>query len=1006
MSSSLEAVVSLVRTHYGLEVAAKLLPGEVDLNYRLSDQHAQDYIFKITDAGTDLARLEFQHAMLDWLRESDLTLDLPEVVPALNGELVPLIEQSVGRVYCRLLRWVPGRCLRTVHPRTVDLLQQWGALCGQLSRVLQGFDHPAAHYEQAWDPAHGSSSREDRQYLDPERYDLADYWWSYFEQTVREQRKDLRKSINYNDAHEDNLLIDQTPISPKITGLIDLGDAVYGPTVCELAIAAAYAGMDQDDPLGAIALVVGAYHQEFPLVEAELAVLPGLIAARLLKTVTSAAKGRCLAPDNAYLSVHEAPAWRLLAQLKAAGPALCHYHWRTACGWEACPKVVNFKAWVTEASDEFCSPVELREDQVIPLDLGLASTRLGTYQDYVDLPAFERQLRRYLEDEGATAGYGGYLEIRPFYTTDAYQQMGLQGVRWRTMHLGLDIWKKAGTPVRAVYPGTIHTLHDNDQDRDYGPTIILEHEPANGPVFYSLYGHLNKDCLKDLQLGQEVAAGAAIAQFGNSKENGGWPPHLHFQLMLDLLEYKNDFPGVAFPEERDIWASICPDPYFLFPELSPVSASLADSSLLSNSRKKLLGRSLSLSYDQPLTMVRGWGTYLLDQSGRRYLDTVNNVAHVGHEHPWVVAAGQAQMAVLNTNTRYLHPAILEYAEALLATFPPELSVVHFTNSGSEANELALRMLRTCTNRQDVLAMEVGYHGNTQAVLDVSSYKFDGKGGAGAPASTHLLPLPDTFRGRHRDLLTAAEAYAAYAPQLIAHLEEEGRPVAGFIGESILSCGGQIVLPQGYLSRVYSAVRASGGLCVADEVQTGFGRVGDHFWAFELQGVVPDIVVLGKPIGNGHPLAAVVCTPAIAEGFANGMEYFNTFGGNPVSCRVGQAVLQVIEEEGLQQNALETGNYLLKGLRSLQQQYPIIGDVRGHGLFLGFELVRRPEEKVPHPEAAHYLANWMRRRGILMSTDGPDHNVIKIKPPLVFGRFQADFLLEELSNAFKHDFLQV
>ncbi len=309
---------------------------------------------------------------------------------------------------------------------------------------------------------------------------------------------------------------------------------------------------------------------------------------------------------------------------------------------------------------------------------------------------------------------------------------------------------------------------------------------------------------------------------------------------------------------------------------------------------------------------------------------------MGHEHPRVVRAGQQQMAVLNTNTRYLHDNINVFARELLSTFPEELSVVHLVNSGSEANELALRMAQACTGQKDMIAMEVGYHGNTTGCVSISSYKFDGKGGSGAPEHTHIVPLPDRFRGMHRGD-DSGPPYAAHVQERIDQIHALGRKPAAFICESIISCGGQIELPEKFLELAYSSVRKAGGLCIADEVQVGCGRMGHTFWGFQLHGVIPDIVTIGKPIGNGHPLAAVVCTREVADAFANGMEYFNTFGGNPVSCAIGTEVLRVIRDEGLQENALETGNYLKAELIKMQKEFPLIGDVRGQGLFLGIEL---------------------------------------------------------------------
>jgi 4-aminobutyrate aminotransferase-like enzyme len=393
--------------------------------------------------------------------------------------------------------------------------------------------------------------------------------------------------------------------------------------------------------------------------------------------------------------------------------------------------------------------------------------------------------------------------------------------------------------------------------------------------------------------------------------------------------------------------------------------------------------------------------YLYDENGRAYLDAVNNVSHVGHCHPRVVKAAQEQMAVLNTNTRYLHENLVRYAERLCATLPAPLSVCFFVCSGSEANELALRLARTHTRQKDVIVVDAAYHGNTTGLVEISPYKFDGPGGTGAPPYVHTVPMPDVYRGQYkRSDPRAAEKYAYHVEEIIR--QRQGK-VAAFICESLMGCGGQLVLPDNYLKEVYRYVRDAGGVCIADEVQVGFGRVGTHFWGFETQGVVPDIVTMGKPIGNGHPLAAVVTTPGIAASFNNGMEYFNTFGGNPVSCAIGLAVLDVIAEEQLQANALHVGTHLLDSLRRLMDRHALIGDIRGPGLFVGIELVLNRETLEPAPAQASYIANRMRERGILLSTDGPFHNVLKIKPPLVFTKENVDFLVATLDEILAEDF---
>ncbi len=346
------------------------------------------------------------------------------------------------------------------------------------------------------------------------------------------------------------------------------------------------------------------------------------------------------------------------------------------------------------------------------------------------------------------------------------------------------------------------------------------------------------------------------------------------------------------------------------------------------------------------------------------------------------------MAMLNTNTRYLHDNIINYSEKLLAKFPAELDVCFFVNSGSEANELALRLAKTYTKQEDMIVIDHAYHGNTSAVIDISPYKFNGKGGRGKPKTTHILTMPDNYRGSKN-----IDEYMLELSQIITNLEAKGKGISGFIAEALLGCGGQVELPPNYLKQAYKLVRAAGGITIADEVQIGFGRIGSHFWGFESQGVVPDIVTMGKPIGNGHPLAAVVTSSKIADSFANGMEYFNTFGGNPVSSAIGLAVLEFIEEQNLQENALEVGNYFLAKLNLLKSKHKIIGDVRGRGLFIGLELLK--ESREPASSEAAKIVNQMKKECILLSTDGPYNNVIKIKPAIIFTKKDVDFVVDRL-----------
>jgi 4-aminobutyrate aminotransferase-like enzyme len=546
----------------------------------------------------------------------------------------------------------------------------------------------------------------------------------------------------------------------------------------------------------------------------------------------------------------------------------------------------------------------------------------------------------------------------------------------------------------------VHSIHDNAAPQDYGPVIILRHMPESGVVFFTLYGHLSKESLTMVAAGNEVNAGQQIATLGTPDVNGGWTPHLHFQVMTDLLGLEHDFPGVARASQRRAWLGLCPDPN---PLLGIPSQHEPRSDMLATlaERRTLLPANISVSYRDPLKIARGWKQYLLDETGRRYLDAYNNVPHVGHCHPHVVEAGARQMRLLNTNTRYLSDTLNEYAARLTETLPDPLDVCVFVNSASEANELALRMARAHTGARDVIVLEAAYHGNTTTLIELSPYKHAGPGGTGAPDWVHVAPLPDDYRGAFKRANSkAGEMYAAQVSDIVKRTTQSGRRVAGFIAETCPSVGGQIILPAGYLSAVYRAVRAAGGVCIADEVQTGLGRMGTHFWAFEAQNVVPDIVVMGKPLGNGHPIGAVVTTRAIADSFDTGMEYFSTFGGNNVSCAIGLAVLDVLRDENLQSHALRVGAAMRSKLEALMDRHAIVGDVRGTGLFLGVELVRDRTTLEPAGDEASFVANRMREMGVLLGTDGPHHNVVKIRPPMPFDDANADLLVETLDTALK------
>ncbi|GAU97382.1 hypothetical protein RvY_08692 [Ramazzottius varieornatus] len=419
-------------------------------------------------------------------------------------------------------------------------------------------------------------------------------------------------------------------------------------------------------------------------------------------------------------------------------------------------------------------------------------------------------------------------------------------------------------------------------------------------------------------------------------------------------------------------------------------------------RKKHISPSCTMFFKHdPLVVVRASKQFLYTEDGTEYLDCINNVAHVGHCHPKVVAAVSQQFALQCTNTRYLHPNMALCAQRIAKTMPESLSVVFFVNSGSEANDLALRLARHHTKNKDVIILDHAYHGTTISTTSISPHKFHHLKNYKSPKWVHVAPQPDAFRGMYRSPQYSDEKlgglYAEEVAKIARKIKNEGRGVSLFLAESQQSCAGQVFLPTGFLKPVFEAVRAAGGLCLADEVQTGFGRVGNHFWAFEEQQVVPDFVTIGKCIGDGFPVAALVTTPQIARAFTEaGIEYFNTYGGNATACAAVLAVMDVLEEGKLQQHAKEVGEYFLCRLKELQKKHVAIGDVRGKGLFLGVEMVSDRDKRIPDKKTAiEVITEMCAVHKIILSVEGPEDNVIKIKPPMCFSKQDADLVVDKM-----------
>jgi len=995
------AALRAVREHYGLDGVLTPLPGERDRNFLLETEAGVRYVVKVSSPDEPQPILDFENRMIERLN-ADTNGLVPAIVHARSGVALVEHQEAEGETYrIRLLEHLPGTVLATVRPRSNALLRDLGRRLGELDSALGAVpDHPPARVDFDWALGHAGDVMERGFSL------LAGEQRALMERTLEVFRSKeaeflgLGSQMIHGDVNDHNVLVSKPDGGERsITGIIDLGDAHSAPRAFDLAIAIAYAVFETPDPFSAAAALVSGYHETLPLLEQELGVTMALVRARLGQSVCIAAWRRHKGEADEYHLVSEQPAWRLLTELDSVPDAIATGILRDACGFDACPRSARLRTWL--AGRQFSPVMERTESEggVGVLDLSVGSPDL-TGRDTDDTAHFTERVFSRMREDGIALGVGRYLEPRAFYLTEAFAGRGGDPRERRTIHLGIDLFDEPGALVRAPLAGRVKSVRDNAARLDYGPTVMLEHDGPTGP-FWTLYGHLQRTSVGNLGPGDPVEAGQTIARIGPYPENGDWPPHLHFQVITDLLDFEGEFPGVALPREQSVWASFSPDPNLILG--LPGQTTYVEPRELEQQRRGALAPNLSLSYDEPIHVVRGLGARLYDVLGREYLDGVNNVAHVGHEHPAVVRAGRRQMGVLNTNTRYLHETILRYAERLAALFPDPLSVCLFVNSGSEANELALRLARAHTRGDAVVSLEGGYHGSTQACIDVSHYKFARRGGGGAPPWVHAAAMPDSFRGLYRSSDPArASRYAAHVGEGFERLASGGHTASAFLAEGILSCGGQIEPPDGYLAAAYEHARAAGALCIADEVQIGFGRVGSHMWGFEVGGVVPDIVTLGKPIANGHPLGAVVTTPEIATSFDNGMEFFSTFGGNPVSAAIGLAVLDVIDREQLQTHAAEVGGKLKTSLGALAGKHEVIGDVRGRGLFLGIEFVRNRQSLEPAAEVATYAVAHMKERGILLSADGLDGNVIKITPPMPFSEADSVRLVRELDGVLSHD----
>ena len=960
------------------------LNSERDINFLIKLDDTKNYVVKISNPQESLKQLEYQDLLIKHLRSNRR---LKEIYPKiLHKKILFYQDKKHRKCAVRILTYIHGN-MYAKSKVNIAIEKSLGELLALQSKQLDSFMHRQAIRKFEWDPSNIRWVKKFINLFSGLKKNVIIEAINHHEKFVQKNKRNLKYSVTHGDPNDYNIVVK----NHKIVGLIDFGDSIYAPSINDLAIALAYALMKSQNLFDTLRNIISSYNKINPIRDDEIYSLLGLVKSRLAITLVMAAKQRKKYPDNKYLSISEKNAWDLIFKLNNIDPYFFIAVIRSICNQEP---ISNFSQRLKLLKSQQFGNIfdfDLNEVNKKIVQFDKKSTLLKSNPSNTKL---NKLVEKFLNNG---VGVGLYKEKRKVYKSNHYIS-SLNSAERRDIHLGIDIFVDQNTIVRSPLNGKVKILHNNDFKYDYGPTVILEHK-INNYIFYTLYGHLSEKCLKKLKVGQSIKKGDWIGEIGDYKVNGNWPPHLHFQIMTTLLDEVNNFPGVGEEYLIKIWEQISPDPNIILKIPETFFTNKSQIKNLLSKRKKNIGLNLSISYQEPLHMLEAKDQFFYDENGRKYLDCVNNISHVGHSNEYVHNAMVSQNLKMNTNTRYLYKIINEYSDRLLKTFPKKLNKIFFVCTGSEANDLALRIAKTYTKATDVLVMDNAYHGHTNSLIDISPYKFKSTGGEGKKNYVHVLRMPDRIRGKwtakSKDWI---KRYIDEAKEQIDKNFNKKNKLSCFFFESILGCGGQVILPKNYLKNIFKYVRQKNALCIADEVQTGFGRVGNNFWAFEEHGVIPDIVTLGKPMGNGHPIAAVITTEKIANSFNNGMEYFNSFGGNPVSCAVGNAVLDVIENEKLQNNAALTGNYFIRELNKLKLKFPkFISDISGRGLFIGIDLIKKGNPLIPNSILAKNLINHLRHKGILLSTDGPYNNVIKIKPPMVFNKDNVNFVCREISE---------
>ncbi len=965
---------------YGIEVRATELGSNQDRNYLLTDARGGRSVLRIDHPVFPEEAREAQHAAIAAYRDAGLSC--PAVLPGTNGELT----QRWHGFAVRRSEFADGEPMVDAGYLAPVVLAEFGALAAASVQALAKLSHPGLDRPNIWDmreafdetlrlaPAITDGGLRARVLHAARNADAA-------LQPIRER---LPVQAIHGDLTDDNVVGaygDDARVHPRT--ILDLGDLGNGWRVAELAVTAS--SMLHHEPARPLRVLetVAAFHRAARLDAAEARAVWPLIVLRSALLVASGWRQVAIDGDNAYARERIAGEQAIFDAATAVPLAVATEAVLARLGFAGRPAGEGLRLFALPEPLHPVAPLR----SVIPsldgsveiIDAGVESAALagGVWQE-ADAEA------RLVEDAfagGAAAAvlpYGGYRLTRT--VVDSVDAAA-------TWPLDVEVWLPAGAEVAVCAPllGTARTPNAHGAVIDLGEWLF-EIEGVE-PLIVS---------------DSVVESGAPIGTLAASHA----PRPLRFglrradaPLLPDAGAHRSE-PGRArliVPELVAAWRRFAPDPSPLLG--LPESAQRDESDDEQARRERIFASAQERYYERPMQVERGWRHHLIDTTGRSYIDVVNNVTGLGHGHPAVADAVDRQIRLLNTNSRFLYRGLAEYSERLLELLPAGsgLDTVLLVNSGSEAVDLALRLAQAATGRRTIVALREAYHGWTMASDAVTTSAFDNPHALESrPDWVHVADVPNRYRGTYRGDATGPE-YAAHLVRDLERLETDRRPVAGFICESVLGNAGGVLLPDGYLSAAYAGVRAAGGLCIADEVQVGFGRMGSTFWGFEQSGVIPDIITIAKPMGNGFPIGGVITSKRVADALASQGQFFSSAGGNPLSCQVGIAVLDAMAAEGLQGNAHDIGARLTAGFRELSKRHEMIGPVHGQGLYLGVELVRDRETMTPADAETAAICERLRELGVIVLPTSERSNVLKVKPPLCLTAESADFIVAQLDR---------